>query len=411
MIALEPAPAPVPEKVMPMFARLPQPRKAAARLVALFSMFWLAACQPIVATGPVSDAQRVTAGAPVKVALLVPAGSSSQGDALVATNLENAARLAIADLSDVEIEMKVYPTAGDPGRAAQAATTAVAEGAQIILGPLYAEAANAAGVAVANQGINVLAFSNNPTIAGGNVFVLGSTFANTANRLVRYGMRNGIQRYAVAYGNDLQGTIGRDAIVNAVNGAGAAVAGTQAYELSQAGVQAAAPRVAETVRSTGATGVFTTAGVNADLPILATALNDAGITPQQARMLGLTRWDAAPQALALPGLQNGLFAVPDTARNRGFEQRYAATYGAQPHPLAGLAYDGIAAIGALAATGRADALTRNALTQSQGFKGTSGIFRLLPDGTNQRGLAVATIRNNQVVILDPAPQSFRGAGF
>ncbi|MGR3464125.1 penicillin-binding protein activator [Limimaricola sp.] len=394
-----------------MFARLTQPRKAATRLLALFSMLWLAACQPMVATGPVSDAQRVTAGAPVKVALLVPAGSSSGADQLLARNLENAARLAIADLGDVEIDMKVYPTAGDPSRAAQAATTAVAEGAQVILGPLYAEAANAAGVAAASQGVNVLAFSNNPTIAGGNVFILGPTFANTADRLVQYGMRNGIQRYVVAYGNDLQGAVGRDAIVNAVNRSGGAVAGTEAYELSQAGVQSAAPRVADAVRGSGATGVFTTAGVNADLPILATALNDLGVTPQQARMMGLTRWDAAPQALALPGLQSGLFAVPDTGRSNAFEQRYAASYGADPHPLAGLAYDGIAAIGALAASGRADALTRNALVQSQGFKGTSGIFRLLSDGTNQRGLAVATIRNNQVVILDPAPTSFGRAGF
>ncbi|PHP28610.1 penicillin-binding protein activator [Limimaricola cinnabarinus] len=396
---------------MPMIARLTQPRKAAARLLALFSMLWLAACQPMVASGPVSEAQRVTPGAPVKVALLVPAGSNAGADQLLATNLENAARLAIADLGDVEIDMTVYPTAGNPTRAAQAASTAVAEGAQIILGPLYAEAANAAGVAAADAGVNVLAFSNNPTIAGGNVFILGPTFSNTATRLVQYGRANGIDRYVVAYGNDLQGAIGRDAIVNAVNSSGGAVAGTQAYELSQAGVQSAAPRVAETVRGTGATGVFTTAGVNADLPILATALNEAGITPQQARMMGLTRWDAAPQALALPGLQNGLFAVPDTARSRAFEQRYAATYGAQPHPLAGLAYDGIAAIGALAATGRADALTRNALVQSQGFKGTSGIFRLLSNGTNQRGLAVATIRNNQVVILDAAPTSFGRAGF
>ncbi|WP_334061100.1 penicillin-binding protein activator [Limimaricola cinnabarinus] len=394
-----------------MIARLTQPRKAAARLLALFSMLWLAACQPMVASGPVSEAQRVTPGAPVKVALLVPAGSNAGADQLLATNLENAARLAIADLGDVEIDMTVYPTAGNPTRAAQAASTAVAEGAQIILGPLYAEAANAAGVAAADAGVNVLAFSNNPTIAGGNVFILGPTFSNTATRLVQYGRANGIDRYVVAYGNDLQGAIGRDAIVNAVNSSGGAVAGTQAYELSQAGVQSAAPRVAETVRGTGATGVFTTAGVNADLPILATALNEAGITPQQARMMGLTRWDAAPQALALPGLQNGLFAVPDTARSRAFEQRYATTYGAQPHPLAGLAYDGIAAIGALAATGRADALTRNALIQSQGFKGTSGIFRLLSNGTNQRGLAVATIRNNQVVILDAAPTSFDRAGF
>jgi hypothetical protein len=94
-----------------------------------------------------------------------------------------------------------------------------------------------------------------------------------------------------------------------------------------------------------------------------------------------------------------------------FEGRYAAAYGEAPHPLAGLAYDGIAAIGALVARGDANALSRANLTQGQGFQGTAGIFRLLPDGTNERGLAVAEVRNNQVVVLDPAPRSFGGAGF
>ena len=45
-----------------------------------------------------------------------------------------------------------------------------------------------------------------------------------------------------------------------------------------------------------------------------------------------------------------------------------------------------------------------------GFQGVGGIFRLLPDGTNQRGLAVATIQNRQVVVIDPAPTSFGAAG-
>ncbi len=51
------------------------------------------------------------------------------------------------------------------------------------------------------------------------------------------------------------------------------------------------------------------------------------------------------------------------------------------------------------------------LTQGSGFAGVNGIFRLLSNGTNERGLAVAQIRNNQVVVIDPAPRSFGGAGF
>ncbi len=396
---------------MTMFARLPRGRKIAARFVALFSLAWLAACAPVGVGQQASQGPRIDPGAPVQVALLVPAGSGDSADQLLATNLENAARLAIADLQGAQIDLRVYPTGANPTQAANAAVTAVHDGAKIILGPLYAEAANAAGVAVAGQGVNVLAFSNNPTIAGGNVFILGPTFASTAERLVDYGTRAGVDSYVVAHANDLQGAVGRDAIVSAVRGAGASVAGIESYPLSQAGVQAAAPRIAAMVQQTGAKAVFSTAGINADLPIVATALPDAGISADAVRLFGLTRWDAAPQALSLRGLQGGLFAVPDRDLTAGFESRYAAAYGGQPHPLAGLAYDGIAAIGALAARGTPNALSRSSLTRGQGFQGTSGIFRLRSDGTNERGLAVASIRNNQVVILEPAPRSFGGAGF
>jgi hypothetical protein len=257
----------------------------------------------------------------------------------------------------------------------------------------------------------VLAFSNNPTIAGGNVFLLGSTFQNTANRLISYSRGAGIERYFVAHANDLGGTIGRDAITAAAAANGATITGTDSYELSQQGIEAAAPRIAAAVQSSGAQAVFTTATANADLPIVASALSGAGLSPEAVRLVGLTRWDVAPQLLTLPGVQGGLFAVPDQTLSAQFESRYLNAYGSAPNPLAALAYDGIAAIGALAARGDGQGLSRAALTQGQGFQGTAGIFRLLPDGTNQRGLAVATVRNNQVVILDPAPRSFSGAGF
>ncbi len=394
-----------------MFARVLSRRKLIRGLAAVGTLALATACAPV--AGPGSDGGESPAlqtGAPVPVALLVPAGSANQSDNFVAQNLENAARLAIGDLNGVQVDLRVYATGGNPQQAAAVAQTAVAEGAAIILGPVYAEEANAVGVAVAPSGVNVLAFSNNPTIAGGNVFLLGPTVRNTADRLSRYARGDGVDRYLIAHGNDLGGAVGRDAIQAAANDNGASVVGVEAYELSQQGIQSAAPRIAAAVQASGAQAVFTTAGPNADLPVLATALPEAGLAPATTRLLGLTRWDAAPQLLAVPGLQGGLFAVPDRALTSQFEARYQAAYNEAPHPLSSLAYDGVAAIGALARSGNPQALSRASLTQGQGFQGTAGIFRLLPDGTNQRGLAVATVRNNQVVILDPAPRSFAGAG-
>lgn len=394
-----------------MFARLPSARKAVAHFFTLMSIIWLNACAPTGIISPTANTgQSIDPNAPIQVALLVPGGSGSGTDGILARNLENAARMAIADLNGVKIDLRVYNTGGDPQQAASVASKAVDDGAKIILGPLFAEAANAAGVAVASRNVNVLAFSNNPTIAGGNVFVLGATFQNTANRLVQYSARQGISRYMIAHSDDLQGRVGRDAIANAVRNFGAQVAGSESYPLSQQGIVSSAGRIAATTKASGATAVFLTAGVNADLPILATALPEAGINPAETRYIGLTRWDAAPQALALPGLQGGLFAIADQGKVNLFENRYATTYGSQPHPLAGLAYDGIAAIGALAATGNPNALTKRSLTTPQGFQGTSGIFRFSPNGLSERGMAIATIRNNQVVILEQAPRTFGRAG-
>jgi hypothetical protein len=393
-----------------MFARLLSRRKAITQFLAVLSLTAVAACS-IPAIGGGGGGQAIDPSQPVPVALLLPSGSGQSTDDLLAQNLENAARLAISDLQGAQIDLRVYQVGADPQRTANITSQAIADGAKIILGPLYAETANAAGLAAAGAGINVLAFSNNPTIAGGNVFLLGTTFDNTANRLVRYGLRNSINSYVIAHASDLQGEIGRDAIARALRTNGATLAGVQGYALSQEGVLGAANPIASAVNATGADAVFMTGGVNADLPILVTALRDAGLNPAQTRYLGLTRWDAAPEALALPALQGGIFAIPDQSFVSNFEARYSAAYGSAPHPLAGLAYDGIAAIGALVARGDANALTRGSLTQGQGFQGTQGVFRFLADGTVERGLAVATIQNNQVVVLDPAPRSFAGAGF
>lgn len=392
-----------------MFARLPSTRKAVAYIFTLMSFVWLAACEPV---GPANDnnGRRIDPNATVQVALLVPGGSGDGTDSLLASNLENAARLAISDLNGVSIDLRVYNTGADPVVAASVASQAVNDGAKIILGPLFGEAANAAGIAVANRNVNVLAFSNNTSIAGGNVFVLGATFQNTANRLVQYSGRQGISRYAVIHGDDVAGEAGRDAITTAVRNNGGQVSSIESYPLSQQGIFNSARRISASTKSGGADAVFLTAGVNADLPILATALRDTGIDPAETQYIGLTRWSAAPQALALPGLQGGLFTLPDQNMKNLFESRYAAAYGAAPHPLSGLAYDGIAAIGALVAAGDSNALTKLALTSPQGFQGTAGIFRLLPNGQNQRGLAVATVRDGSVVVLEAAPRSFGGTG-
>ncbi len=364
----------------------------------------LAACTPV---GQPLDGS----GGEVRVALLVPAGSGQATEEYLARSLQNAARLAIADLGGAaRIDLRVYNTAGSPARAQSAALQAADEGAQVILGPVFAQEANAAGAAVAGRGLNVLSFSNNADIAGRNVFVLGQTFGATADRLARYAVRNGAGRIHILHERTPAGEAGRAAIQAAVVRAGGTVTGVSGYEFSQNGIVAAVPGIVAAVRDSGAGAVFLTADTAGALPLVTQLLSENGLSPAVTRYIGLTRWDIPAATLALPGVQGGWFALPDPALQGQFQARYQAAYGEAPHPIAGLAYDGIAAIGALAGRAGGGPLPASLLTQGAGFAGVNGVFRLRADGTAERGLAVATIRDNQVVILDPAPRSFGGAG-
>ncbi|QUS34826.1 penicillin-binding protein activator [Falsirhodobacter algicola] len=389
-----------------MLTVLSRARKALGGAVVALSALALAACEPVANTGAAPGASR---GQVVQVALLVPAGSGQASQEELAKSLENAARLAMADLGAGTIALQVYPTAGSPDRAVSQARQAVEDGADVILGPVFAQEANAVGQAVASAGVDVLAFSNNTAIAGGNVFVLGQTFENTADRLAQYAVRNNAGRVVIAYDQNSAGETGRDAIAGAVQRAGGQVLASEGYPFSQNGVSTRGPAIAQSVKDRNANAVFLTADTAGALPTITQTLRDNGLTPEMVRFIGLTRWDVPTRTASLPGVQGGWFALPDPSVYGQFVQRYQGAYGMAPHPIAGLAYDGIAAIGALAKRG--SPITTQTLTRSSGFAGTGGVFRLLANGTNERGLAVAQISNNQVNVIDPAPRSFGGFGF
>lgn len=381
-------------------------RKSLAKIALGLAPIALAACQP----GPMASGPGNASGDTVQVALLVPSGSGQASDELLARSLENAARMAIADLGPgAKVDLRVYPTAGQAASAQAAAIRAIDEGASVLLGPVFAEEANAAGVAAGQRGVNVLSFSNNPAIAGGNVFVLGPLFDNTAARLASYAVQNGKGRIMVIHDRNPQGEAGRSAIERGVAQAGGSVVAVGGYEFSQNGIVQAVPQLAQQARAAGAQSVFLTADTAGALPLVSQLLSENGVSPATTQYMGLTRWDIPAATIALPGVQGGWFALPDPALYAQYQARYQSVYGEPPHPISGLAYDGIAAIGALINQGRQpDAAS---LTQGAGFVGVNGIFRLRGDGTNERGLAVAQIQNSSVVVIDPAPRAFGGAGF
>ncbi|MFQ8432244.1 penicillin-binding protein activator [Amaricoccus sp. W119] len=350
----------------------------------------------------------------VKVALLAPLGSGDPGRERIGTNLVNAAQLAQADLTNADIDLVVYPDAGTSSGGASAAQQAIDEGAQIILGPLFSTATAGAEPVARAAGLTVLSLSNNPDVAGGNVYILGNTFANSADQIVAFAQSRGLNSFGVVYPSGIEGDAARAAAEVAIQRRGGVLVASQPYNLSVESINSAAPAAAEQLRRAGANAVILTDGPTGGLGLMAKGLRDGGLPQDAAQFLGMQRWDVSAEAVSDPALQGGAFVAPDPSYAGAFVGRYQSAYGEVPHELASLAFDGVAAIGALISEARnqgGEPFDPARVTQMSGFAGASGPFRLLPDGTIQRNLAIMTVQNGVASVAQGAARSFDTVGY
>ncbi len=372
----------------------------------------LAACEPVNFAGPTAA---VDPNQPVIVALMVPLASDNDVTEQLAQNMVNAANMAVRDVSGANIDLRVYETGGNAEMAAAAATRAVEDGAQIMVGPLYSASTAAIAPIAAQAGINVLSFSNTTSVAGGNVYILGVTFDSIADRLVRQSVAEGKTNIAIVYQEGVSGESGKASIERAIARNGANLTTAVSYPLNLTEMGDAAAGIAETLRGSNSNAVvFTDSPLRGLGFITASLASNRFRTKRDAQFMGLSRWDSSNEVLVTPSLQGGWFAMADPSLTLQFETRYQLAYGIEAHRLSGLAYDGIAAVGAMISTarasGEANAFSAERLTDPAGFAGVTGIFRFKADGTNERGLAIMRVENGVATMISPAPRSFGGAG-
>lgn len=379
------------------------------RVVLVSAALLVAACEPAPGPGAVVDVSRA-----VKVGLLVPLGSGNAQTEQLAVSLVNAAKLAQGDLAGTEIELMVFATTGTGEGAAAAAARAIAGGAEILVGPLFSVEVAAVAPLARHAAIPVFAFSNNSAVAGSGTYVLGVTYESVAARLVDFAAARGLRNFAVVHPDGVDGAAGRDSVAAAVKDSGAILAVAASYPSSFDGIGAKIPGIAAQIRAAGANAIVFTDTPTGGLGFAAAGLRGAGLGASAYQFMGLTRWDASADILAQPSLAGGWYCLPDPGLNQQFSARYQSAYGMPPHDLSGIAYDAIAAVGALLSEARKSSdrvpFAVGKITDPAGFVGVNGIFRLLQDGTNQRGLAIMQVTGGVGIVVDPAPRTFGGAG-
>jgi hypothetical protein len=352
--------------------------------------------QPEAPAEPPQQAQAIGTGQ-IKVGLILPLSASGNAG-LAGQSMKNAAELALAEFQNPNIQLLIKDDAGTAQGAQQGAQQAVAEGAEIILGPLFAQSVPATAQVARQRGISVIAFSTDSSVAGHGVYLLSFLPESDVNRIVDYAASTGKKSFAALVPDNAYGNVVEAAFKQAAGRKGR-VAAFEKY-----GADRATP-ARNVAQSLGQADALLLADDGDSVVATADALTAAGANLRNIQLLGTGLWDN-PRVFASPALQGGLYAAPDPSGFRSFAGRYRTKFGAEPVRTATLAYDAVALMAALARTQGPQRFAPETLTNPSGFAGIDGLFRFRSDGTNERGLAVMKVATGGSQPVAGPPRSF-----
>jgi branched-chain amino acid transport system substrate-binding protein len=354
--------------------------------------------------GPPRGGTEIGAGN-IKVALILPLSAGGNAG-VTAQSMRNAAELALAEFNAPDIQLLVKDDAGSPGGAQQAGQQALDEGAEIILGPLFAHSVAPVGQLARNRGIPVIAFSTDSNVAARGVYLLSFLPESDVDRLIGYAAQQGKRSYAAAIPDNPYGTVVEAAFKQYVARRNGRIVALERYSVDRAMMQATIRNLAQAAARADAVFIPDTADT---VPTIVQALATNGVDTRKVQLLGSGLWED-PQIFSSPLLEGAWYAGPDVNGFRNFSGRYRSRYGQDPVRTATLVYDAVALVAALAKTQGQRRFSEDVLTNPSGFTGIDGLFRFRRDGINQRGLAVMRVSSTGGQVISPAPRSFGGSG-
>jgi branched-chain amino acid transport system substrate-binding protein len=341
----------------------------------------------------------------VKAGLVLPLSGAGNA-AIAAQSMRNAAEMALAEFNSPDIQLLVKDDAGNAQSAQKAAQQALEEGAEIILGPLFALTVTPVGQVARGRNVPVIAFSTDANVATRGVYLLSFLPESDVDRIIGYAVGQGRKSFAALIPDNAYGTVVEAAFKQTIGRRGGRVVALQRYPTDKAQIQGSVRNVAQAAKEADA--VFIPDGADA-VPTVVQALNANGIDTKHAQLLGTGLWEDS-QIFANSQLEGGWYAGPDSTGFRNFSGRYRSRFGQDPVRTASLAYDAVALVAALVKTQGKQRFAEDVLTNASGFTGIDGLFRFRPDGTNQRGLAVMRVGPSGGQVISAPPRSFSGSG-
>ena len=329
-----------------------------------------------------------------RVALLVPL---SGPNAAVGRSIADAAAMALADTGGKALRITNYDTALGADAAAR---KALADGNKLFLGPLLGEDVRAVTPPAEAAGVPVIAFSNDASVAGDDVWLLGFSPAQSIDRIVRFARSKGLTRFAGLIPPGVYGRNASSMLIRTAEAAGGSVVAMQSYQRSPTSLAAAVRAISK--EKFDAVLIADSGRIAMTSAPLIRKAEGAGV-----RILGTELWNTEPSLNNWPAMAGAWFASVDDTLFGQFTTRYRARYGRPPYRLASLGYDAVLLTVRIAKDWKlGDRFPADALSDPGGFAGVDGAFRFARGHIAERALAVHQLGPGGGTIVSPAPTGF-----
>jgi len=287
------------------------------------------------------------------------------------------------------------------GGAAAAAQRALADGNQLILGPLLADDVKAVAPIARRAGVPVVSFSNDITAAGNGAYLMGYAPGQSIERVVGYARAQGVSDFAGLVPNGTYGERASSAFLRAVERAGGQVRSLQTYDRGAGSLNAAVTRMAPNGPYQGV--LIADGGATAALAVPMVRRNGGG----GAHILGTELWNSESSVATRPALAGAWYASVSNTLYRQYAAKYRARFGAGPYRLSSLGYDAVLLTVRIARDWPIGSpFPEERLRDRDGFAGIDGAFRFGRDSVAERALEVQEIRGGTTIVVSPAPSGF-----
>jgi ABC-type branched-subunit amino acid transport system substrate-binding protein len=290
-----------------------------------------------------------------------------------------------------------------PSEAADAARRLLDQGAEVIIGPLFAGSVTAVAPVARDRGVPVIAFSTDRSVAGDGVYLLSFQPETEIHRVVTYAAAQGRKNFAALVPTTAYGRVSETAFREAVKTSGGTVSVVEHFSTTSNLTEQ------ENAIAKGTPDALFIPQGGAPLRSIAPDLKSNGIDTANIKLLGTGLWDD-PATGKEDALRDGWLAAPAPNADGSFVAKYREAFSAAPPQLAALAYDAVSLAALIGAGQPYHRFTQAALTDPNGFSGVDGIFRFKENGSIERGLSVLAVRPGGFEVVSPAPATFENKG-